>query len=162
MRGFSAIEDIIKYIINTRQDVGAHDCDCDCDCASKSILGFHWQASEASEIDELFERLDARLVELDEPKIHRFEYDYESETVYLDIMSESRLHSNVQIGLRDHIKNHILKWRTKANDARIRDLFKSIAEPGTAVIKYERKIHKQPDVSFGQADTLPSLVCEVS
>lgn len=32
------------------------------------------------------------LVELDEPKIRRFEYDYESETVYIDIMGEPRLH----------------------------------------------------------------------
>ena len=98
---------------------------------------------------ELLEQLDDQLAEADEPKIHRFEYDYESETVYLDIMSESRLHSKVQIGLRDHIKNRILKWLATANDARIRDLFRSIDEPGTADIKYESKIRKQPDGSFG-------------
>ena len=48
----------------------------------------------------------ARLVELDEPKIRRLEFDYESETVYIDIMGESRLHYKVQIGLRDYIKNY--------------------------------------------------------
>ncbi len=153
VRDFSTIEEIIDYIVNTRQGLSTRD------CAGESILGFHWQASG---VDELFEQLDARLVELDEPKIHRVEYDYESETVYLDIMSESRLHFKVQIGLRDHIKNHILRWLATANDTRIQDLFRSIDEPGTAVIKYERKIHKQPDVSFGQVGTLPSLVCEVS
>jgi len=151
VQDLSTIEEIIKYIVNTRQHLGALD--------GESILAFHWQASQA---DELFERLDARLVELDERKIRRFEYDYESGTVYLDIMGESRLHFKVQIGLRDHIKNQIVKWRATANDARIRDLFSSIDEPGTAVIKYEGKIYKQPDVSFGREDDLPSLVCEVS
>ncbi len=149
VRDFSTIEEIIEYIVNTH----------DCDLARESILGFYWQANE---VDELFEQLDARLVELDELKIRRVEYDYESETVYLDIMGESRLHSKVQIGVRDYIKNNIAKLLATENDARIRDFLRSIDEPGTAVIKYESKIYKQPDVSFGQAGTLPSLVCEVS
>ncbi|KAK4148419.1 hypothetical protein C8A00DRAFT_47698 [Chaetomidium leptoderma] len=138
MRDFSTIEEIIQYIVNTRQDLSTRNCD----RAGESILGFHWQASG---VDELFEQLDARLVELDELKIHRFEYDYKSETVYLDIMGDSRLHFKVQIGLRGHIKNHIAKSLATTNDARIRDLLRSIDEPGTAVIKYESKIYKQPD-----------------
>ena len=153
VREFSTIEEIIKCIFDTRQD--AHNRE----FAGQLILGFHWQASK---VDELFEQLDAGLAERNEPKIHRSEYDYESETVYLNIMGESTLHSKVQNGLRDYIKNQILKWRATANDARIRDLFKSIDEPGTADIKYESKIRKQPDGSFGQAGTLPSLVFEVS
>ncbi len=153
VRDFSTIEEIIQCIFDTRQD--AHNRE----FAGQLTLAFHWQASE---VDELSEQLDARLVELDEQKIRRFEYDYKSETVYLDIMGESTLHVKVQNGLRDYIKNQILKWRATAIDTRIRDLFRSIDEPGTADIKYESKIRKQPDGSFGQAGTLPSLVFEVS
>ncbi|KAK3896504.1 hypothetical protein C8A05DRAFT_48452 [Staphylotrichum tortipilum] len=155
VRDFSAIEEIIECIVNTRQDLSAHDCD----CAGESILSFHWQASE---VDELSEQLDARLVELDEPNIRRFEYDYESETVYLDIMGESTLHYQVQRRLRNYINSRIAQLLAMTNDARIRDLLRSIEELGTADIKYESKICKQPDASFGQAGTLPSLVCEVS
>jgi hypothetical protein len=113
-------------------------------------------------VDDLSEKLDARLIQLDQPKIRRFEYDYESETVYLDIMGESVLHYKVQIGLRDHIKNHIAKLLATANDPTIRDALRSVDEPGTANIKSDGKMFKQADVSFGQAGTLPSLVCEVS
>jgi hypothetical protein len=113
-------------------------------------------------VDDLSEELDARLIQLDQPKIRRFEYDYESETVYLDIMGESVLHYKVQIGLRDHIKNHIAKLLATANDPTIRDALRSVDEPGTANIKSDGKMFKQADVSFGQAGTLPSLVCEVS
>jgi len=151
VRDFSTIEEIIEYIVNTRQHPSALD--------GQPILGFHWRASE---VDELSEQLDARLVELDEAKIHRFEYDYKSETVYLNMMGESTLHYQVQRGLRDYIRSCIAKSLATANDARIRDLLRSIRELGTADIKYESKICKQPDGSFGQADTLPSLVYEVS
>lgn len=147
------MEEIIQCILDTRQDAY------NCEFAGQLILGFHWQARK---VDELFEQLDARLAELDELKILRSEYDYESETVYLNIMGESTLHFRVQSGLRDHIKNQILKWRATADDARVRDLFRSIDEPGTASIKYESKMRKQPDGSFGLAGTLPSLVFEVS
>ena len=153
VRDLSTIEEIIQCISDTRQD--AHNRE----FAGQLILGFQWQASK---VEELFDQLDARLAKHDKPKICRFEYDYKSETVYLNIMGESTLHSKVQNGLRDYIKNQILKWRAIANDARIRDLFRSIDEPGTADIKYESKIRKQPDGSFGQAGTLPSLVFEVS
>jgi hypothetical protein len=72
------------------------------------------------------------------------------------------LHFKVQIGLRDHIRNHIHKLLATANDAMIRDSLRSIDEPGTANIKSDGKLFKQADVSFGHAGTLPSLVCEVS
>ncbi|KAK4035288.1 hypothetical protein C8A01DRAFT_48494 [Parachaetomium inaequale] len=138
VRDFSTIEEIIDYIVNTRQARYAHDGD----CAGESLLGFHWQASE---VDELSKQLDARLVELEELKIHRFEYDYESATVYLDILGESRLHYTVRMGRRDHIKNHIAKSLATAKDVGIRALLRSIDEPGTAVVECERNILKQPD-----------------
>ncbi|KAK4034167.1 hypothetical protein C8A01DRAFT_49404 [Parachaetomium inaequale] len=143
----SMIDEILDYIVSSRQS------------DTESIFGFHWQASQ---VDNLSEQLDARLVVLNQPKIRRFEYDYKSETVYLDIIGESVLHYKVQIGLRDYIKNHIAKLLAIANDPTIRDSLRSIDEPGTANIKSDGKIFKQADVSFGQAGTLPSLVCEVS
>jgi hypothetical protein len=44
----------------------------------------------------------------------------------------------------------------------IRNKLRSIDEPGTANIEFDGKLLKQADVSFGEAGTLPSLVCEVS
>ncbi|KAK3897135.1 hypothetical protein C8A05DRAFT_48129 [Staphylotrichum tortipilum] len=155
VRDFSTIEEIIKYIVNTRQGLSTHDCN----CVGESILGFHWQASE---VDKLFEQLDARLAALNEPKVHRSEYDYESETVYLNIMGESTLHYQVQSGLRDYIMGRIAKLFATATDPTIRGFLASIKELGTADITYQSKIHKQADVSFGQGDNPPSLVCEVS
>lgn len=143
----STIEEIIESIVNARQD------------ASESVLSFHWQPSQ---VDDLSEQLDARLVELDEPKIRRFEYDYESETAYLDIMKESPFHYQVQAGLRDYLKDCLAKLLVATDDTEIRQLIRSAKEQGTASIEYENKLCKQADVSFGQAGTLPSLVCEVS
>lgn len=84
----------IEYIVNTRNRLSALD--------GESILAFHWRASK---VDGLSEQLDARLVKLDEQNIHRFEYDYKSETVYLKIMRESTLYFKVRTGLRHCIKN---------------------------------------------------------
>jgi hypothetical protein len=145
----STIEEILDYIVSSRQN------------GTDSIIGFHWQASQVHDLDE---QLDARLLELDERKIRRFEYDYESETVYLDITGESTLHYQVQAGLRDCIKNRNAKLSALGfiDDPEIRRLIRSIKERGTASIESEGKICKQADVSFGQAGALPSLVCEVS
>ena len=148
----ATIEDVIEYIVKARQNLSARH------WGREPILSFHWQASQ---VHDLSEQLDARLVEIDQPKIHRFEYDYEFETVFLK-MCESKLHYKTQIGLGDHIKNHIAKLLATANDPRILHSLRSIDEPGTALIEYEGKICKQPDVSFGPVGPPPSLVCEVS
>ncbi|KAK4157050.1 hypothetical protein C8A00DRAFT_40532 [Chaetomidium leptoderma] len=102
----STIGEIVDYIVSARQR------------GSESLLGFHWQPSQACDLSD---QLDARLVERDQPKIGRFEYDYESETVYLDIMGESMLHYMVRIGVRDHITNHLAKLLATTNDPMIRD-----------------------------------------
>ncbi|KAK4233491.1 hypothetical protein C8A03DRAFT_47977 [Achaetomium macrosporum] len=99
------------------------------------ILGFNWQASQ---VDDLPEQLDARLIELDQTNIRRFEYDYETETVYLDIMSECPFHYQLLVA---------------TEDTTIRDLIRSAKEQGTASIKYENKLRKQADLSFGQSET---------
>lgn len=143
----STVEEIIEYIISARHR------------GSESILSFQWQADR---LDHLFEQLDTRLIALDERKIRRFEYDYESSTVHIDIMGESEFHYQVQAGLRDYIKNRLAERIATTDDPTIRRLMQSIEERGTFNILYERKIHKQADVSLGQAGALPSLVCEVS
>ncbi|KAH6618257.1 hypothetical protein B0J18DRAFT_436945 [Chaetomium sp. MPI-SDFR-AT-0129] len=68
-------------------------------------------------------------------------------------MGESTLHFKVEIGLRDDIKDQILTWLDTTDDKRVQDLFKAIDEHGTATIKYDSKIHKQADVSFGPAES---------
>lgn len=157
MQKFSTVKEIIEYIVNTRQDLKAAS---NFDCAGEVIVGFHWQASKAN---ELFERLDAALLDLDQPKISRCEYDYESETVYLDIMTESKLHSGVQTGLHCHIRDQIRNQIATEPNISIRHLLKSIRGFSTASMLYEEKINSQPDLSFGRIDSLlPSLIGEVS
>jgi hypothetical protein len=125
------------------------------------IIGFHWQASQ---VRDLSEQLDARLLELDQIKIRRFEYDYESETVYLDVMGESEFHYQVQAGLRRYIENRIAELSALAtiDDPEIHSLIRSVKERGTFLMEYGDKICKQADVSFGPVGSLASLVCEVS
>ena len=60
----------------------------------------------------------------------------------------------------DHITE--LAARARKDNPEVRRLIRSIKHHGTAPIKYKGEIHKQPHVSFGQAGTLPSLVCEIS
>lgn len=155
MRKFSKIEEIVKCILDTRQDAYNRG------FPGQLILGFHWQATQ---VVELLEQLDAKLIELDQLKIHRFEYDYKSETVYLSIMGESQFHFQVQAGTRRHIEYHLAKLaaRTTMDDSEIHFLVQSIYERGTADIEYEGKIFTQVDISFAQPGTLPSLVCEIS
>ncbi|KAK4151194.1 hypothetical protein C8A00DRAFT_36168 [Chaetomidium leptoderma] len=109
---------------------------------NETILSFHWQASQ---VHDLSEQLDARLVERGERKIRRFEYDYESETVYLDIRGKSKLHSKVQTGLSDYIENQVTKLAATANDPIIQDTLESIYELGTSNIDYKGKLLRQAD-----------------
>ncbi|KAK4151054.1 hypothetical protein C8A00DRAFT_45679 [Chaetomidium leptoderma] len=144
----STIEEIIDHIVSARQRDSSH---------SESMTVFHWQASQAYDLSN---RLDARLVELDEPKIRRFQYNYESETVYLDIRGESEFQYRVQAGLRDYINNQLAELLATTDDPPIRQLIRSINESGTFLEKYDGKLCKQADVSFGLVGPLPSLVCE--
>ncbi|KAH6634951.1 hypothetical protein B0J18DRAFT_471916 [Chaetomium sp. MPI-SDFR-AT-0129] len=101
---FSTVKEIIEYIVKTRQDLWAAD---HFSHGGELLVRFHWQASKAGEVDKFFNSLNAALLDRDHPKISRFEYDYESETVYLDIMPESRLHSGIQYRLNCHIWDQI-------------------------------------------------------
>ncbi|KAK4155045.1 hypothetical protein C8A00DRAFT_42278 [Chaetomidium leptoderma] len=116
---------------------------------NESILSFSWPANQ---VHDLSERLDNRLAELDQLKIRRFEYNYISGTVYLDIMDETTFHYQVQAGLRDYLRYSLAELLVATDDTQISQLIRSIWERGTADIKYENKLCKQADVSFGQAE----------
>jgi hypothetical protein len=124
-----------------------------------STLSFTWPASQ---IDDFSSRLDHRLVELGQPKIRRFEYDYQSSIVYIDSMGESEFRYQVQAGVRDHLKHRVAELRGLTDDAGLRQRIRSLVERGTFDIKYKDQLYKQAYVTFGQAGALPSLVCEVS
>jgi hypothetical protein len=141
------LDEIANYIVDAHHQ------------ANEAILSFPWPASEAP---NLAQRLDDRLVGLGQPKVRRFEYDYKSGLVYLDIMGESEFHYQVQAGLRDYLKNGVAELLCTTEDATLCQQIQSFKERGTFSIEYEGKLCKQADVSFGYAGTLPSLVCEVS
>lgn len=153
MRNFSTIEEIVQCISDTRQDAHNHE------FAGQLILSFHWQVSQ---VDELLQQLVAKLAERDDYNIHRFEYDYESETVYLHIMGESELHYPVQAGIRRYIEDRLAELVALTTTDEIHHLIRSIKGRGTFRIEYKSKLCKQADISFGRVGTLPSLVCEVS
>ena len=131
----------------------------------KELLGFHWKAKQ---LPGLPDRLNAGLAERDDLPCRRFEYHYESETVYIDIFGETPLEQELNAGLCGHIENQIAKLPSQIASLpatihpQIRRLVRTITKNDTAFLEIENKIRTQIDVSFGQAGALPSLVCEVS
>jgi hypothetical protein len=148
---FSTTGEIVEYIVNARRNVSV------CHLGSEPILSFHWQASQ---VHSLAEELDARLLEIDQQKIYRFEYDYVSKIVFIK-MSESILHAKAYNGLRDYLKRCIEGF-IDAKDPRFSAPLKFVDDYGPASIKVENKLLKAPDASFGKIGALPSLLCEVS
>jgi hypothetical protein len=145
----STIGEILDCIVKSRQR------------GADSILCFHWQANQ---VHDLRERLDVGLRQHDQPKLRRFDYDYKSETVYLDIMTETKFHYQIQAKLRDFLHYRLLELAANlsTDDPETSRLINSIAEHGTGTIEHKDKLYYQPDVAYGPFDTLPSLVCEVS
>ena len=146
----SPIEKIINNIVSTRHR------------GSEPILSFQWQADK---VDELLDQIQARLLQCDEPKVRRFEYDYGSNTVYLNIVGESAFQLQVQQGLYERLKDRLAELPTLdgIDDPEVCRLIRSIKSKGTALVKYKSKLCQQPDVAFGQKGiSVPSLVCEVS
>ncbi|KAK4141193.1 uncharacterized protein C8A04DRAFT_39325 [Dichotomopilus funicola] len=143
----STIENVINAITSSRERGIA------------SSLRFHW---EVSKVEELSEKLNIRLVQLDQPKVRRFEYDYESETVYLDIMGESPLHYQSQAGLSRCLQSCLAYSRFAPMEFEVVQLIDSVVDRGTTNVKFGCKLWKQPDVAFGRvdSDSLPPLVCE--
>ncbi|KAK3300414.1 uncharacterized protein B0H64DRAFT_369672 [Chaetomium fimeti] len=148
----STAEEVIECIINAHDNVGTGD------WGSLPLLSFHWD--DASRVDDLSDRLFVRLRELDRPKIHRFEYDYESKTVFLKI-SESEFRYQVQMGLRDYLRKYtgfppfMEKLVVTASDEIFRDSLEAIEDWGWVTIEYGNKLYKQADVSFGKIVRMP-------
>ncbi len=113
-------------------------------------------------MSDLEQSLEGRLVHLGLPTPRRFEYDYKSGLVRIDIMGETQFHYQVQAGLRDSLKEYIALLSGAVEDPILRQRIRSLKEKGTAVIENEDKLRRQADVSFGHPGALPSLVCEVS
>jgi FMN phosphatase YigB (HAD superfamily) len=149
----STIGEIIDYIVNARKNASElyH--------YQLPIVCFHWQPSRVRDLDEQLHRT---LIEVDEMKIRRFEYDYESETVYLDISPQSSLQYQVQAGIRDHLKDWLTRLVVATDSTAISELIESAEGLGPYTMEYGNKLYKQADVSFVTAGTLPFLVCEVS
>jgi hypothetical protein len=148
----STFNEIIDQIANARNNASGSQWDI------VPILSFDWPASELHELDQL----DARLVEIDQPKVRRFEYDYVSRKVYIDIMPESPLHAEFQAAICEDLRVSLGELFAVTNDAAIRRLIKSFKDRGTASIKIEGKLDKQADISFAQAGNLPLFVAEIS
>ena len=148
----STVDEIIECILDAhRRSIEADD------LGSLPLLCFHWHASQIHALDQ---QLTARLYETHQTGISRFEYDYKSKMVFLELC-ETRLHSKVRWGLRDHIKD-IQTSLAMANDSGFLSLLRSVDDFGSATISIENKLLKQPDISFAKIGALPSLVCEVS
>lgn len=81
---------------------------------------------------------------------------------YLDIMSESPFHYQVQAGLRKYLEASLGKLHANTKDPAIRNQIRLVKEQGTTRIKVDRKLLKQADISFGPVGSLPALACEVS
>lgn len=127
------------------------------DC--KWLLGFYWKATQ---LPGLAERLDAGLAESGERQNRRFEYQFESETAYIDLFCGVWVELDVKAGLRGYIEQQIAKLPATTDDPEIRHLVRSIKKNDTTVFEIAHKLRTQMDISFGQAGALPSMICEVS
>ncbi|KAH6848104.1 hypothetical protein B0I37DRAFT_446234 [Chaetomium sp. MPI-CAGE-AT-0009] len=126
------VEEIVDYIVKVRTD------------GTESIVSFHWQPSE---VELLLAQLQARSMELDF-EIRRFEYDYEGETVYLDITSDTELLDQVQDGLRCFLQNCLNELAADIHNPETRQLTRRIWARNISIIQYEGNICKQADLSF--------------
>jgi len=146
--GFS-FDQIIQHIVDAHRD------------STESIISLHCLADAAR---DLCARINEKLVELDQIKIHRFEYDYESGIAYIDIMVETSLHFQTLVGTRNYSEIEFARFiATIPDPAHRQRIVREILDFGTTSIEKEDKILKQGDFSFGSIkNKLPSLVGEVS
>ena len=149
----STFNEIIDQIVNARNNARGSQWEI------VPILSFDWPASQLDELNQL----DARLVEMDQLKVRRFEYDYVSGTVYIDVMPESPLHARFQVDICEDLWVSLAELFAVTNNGAIRQLIESLSDRRReASIKLEGKLHKQADISFAQAGRLPLFVAEIS
>jgi hypothetical protein len=146
--GYS-VDQIVQHIVNAHRD------------GTESIISLHWPADAAWDLGV---RIDEKLVKLDQIKIQRFEYDYQSGIAYIDIMPETSLHFQMLVGTHNHIEISLARFIGTISDAALRQrIVREILDFGTASIYKEQKILKQGDFAFGTfKNKFPSLVGEVS
>jgi hypothetical protein len=130
-------------------------------CGTESIISLHCPPEVAWDLSA---RLNEKLIALDQTKIQRFEYDYQSSIAYIDIMSETSLHFQFLSGTHGYTKVSLARFLTTIPDAALRQqIAQEILDFGTARIEKEDEILKQGDFAFGTVtNKLPSLVGEVS
>lgn len=145
----SSFDEIIQHIIDAHRD------------RTESIISLHYPANAAYDLGV---RIDKKLVELDQIKIQRFEYDYQSGIVYIDIMPETSLHAQMLVGTHNYAEIGLARFIAAVPDATFRQrIVGEILDFGTADIAKEWKLLKQGDFAFGsKRNKLPSLVGEVS
>ncbi|KAK5651233.1 hypothetical protein OQA88_12697 [Cercophora sp. LCS_1] len=146
--GYS-FDQIIQHIVDAHRD------------GTESIISLHYPADA---VRDLGARINEKLVELDQIKIQRFEYDYQSGIAYIDIMAETSLHHQMLARARNHAEICLARFVAKIHDAALRQyIIDRILDFGTTDIDKEEKILKQADFAFGSViNKLPSLVGEVS
>ena len=116
-----------------------------------------------SEVSDLGHSLDLQLVELDQIKVRRMEYDYKSGLVHLDIRYESSFHYHVRYGLCDYLRrDSVAALFGATNDPALGQQIRDLSNCSHALIEYEGKLFQQADLSFCLPGALPSLVCEFS
>ncbi|KAK3364376.1 hypothetical protein B0T25DRAFT_493164, partial [Lasiosphaeria hispida] len=138
------LEEIFQHIINARY----------------STLTFPWP-------EDQLESLDAYLVskahELGQAnlKIRRFEYDFESATVYLNMkVVESNFHSVFTIYSANYVEYEIEVGIPHVKDENIQRRLRATINRGTGSI-VAKKSSVQADWSLGCADSkIPRLICE--
>jgi hypothetical protein len=133
--------------------VDARDRDAQC------FVTFVWPEEQ---LDDLESRLGDRLLQLDTVAPQRFEYDFQSKTVHLD-MTETTLHGQFALFSALHFMSALGRLVPSIQDAAIRLLLKAIINFSTRRLGLKGKLRRQADWAFGPAThDLPGLVCEVS
>lgn len=126
---------------------------------AKCFVTFGWPEEQ---LDNLESRLDDRLRQLDTIAPQRFEYDFQSKTVHLD-MAETTLHSQFGCFSALLFMFAIDRLVPSIQDPAIRLLLKAIVNFTTRRLSLKGKLRRQADWAFGRAtDHLPALVCETS
>ncbi|KAH6628189.1 hypothetical protein F5144DRAFT_492561 [Chaetomium tenue] len=143
MDGYT-FDQIVAYIVDARRR------------GTESVISLPYPADPAWDLGE---RLDEKLVDLDELKIRRFEYDYQSGIAYIDIRPETSLHSEFLYRAQQYFLSSLARYTVTIQDAALRQrIIKHIRNLGTSRIAVEGTILKQADFAFGFAmNPLPCL-----
>jgi hypothetical protein len=141
--------DIIRHIINARRE------------GTESIISIRHPASDAYDFAE---RLEDKLIQRDQIKIRRCEYNFDTGILYLDIRGEGPLHALVVDGIKINMREGVTGLIPTIHDATIRDRMSKVLQLGHVDIMRSGIIWKQADVSFYDMGSgrLSSVVGEIS